>query len=134
MPNLPHIFDREFGDKRAAVRYDRHHALSLKLPKGVPHWWDKAYREAASKRLLTQRGAGRIWEKVAQLTEALTKDDAAETRERVRVLVEAVVLVPENGRLQIEVRGELAAILSLCAESKRPTPAFRGGLLCSVSN
>ena len=40
------------------------------------------------------------------------KDDAAEAGERVRALVEAVVLVPENGRLQIELRGELAAILS----------------------
>jgi len=65
-------------------------------------------------------------EKVAQLAEALMKDDAAEARERVRALVEAIVLVPENGRLNIEVRGELAAILPLTNGAKTGDAAILG--------
>ena len=38
---------------------------------------------------------------------------AHEVREAIRALVEAIVLVPEEGRLAIEVRGDLAAILAL---------------------
>jgi hypothetical protein len=57
-------------------------------------------------------------EKVGQLSEALMKDDAAEARERIRALIDAIVLVPENGRIHIEVRGELAAILSLADGAK----------------
>ena len=34
-------------------------------------------------------------------------------REAIRALVEAIVLVPEDGKLAIEVRGDLAAILAL---------------------
>ena len=41
-------------------------------------------------------------------------------REAIRALVEAIVLVPEDGRLAIEVRGDLAAILALGAERKHP--------------
>jgi site-specific DNA recombinase len=52
-------------------------------------------------------------EKVAGLADALMADDAAEVRERIRGLVEAIILVPDNHQLKIEVRGELAAILSL---------------------
>jgi hypothetical protein len=52
-------------------------------------------------------------EKVARLSDALMADDAAEARERIRGLVETITLVPDNHRLRIEVRGELAAILSL---------------------
>jgi hypothetical protein len=54
------------------------------------------------------------------------KDDAADARERVRALVEAIVLVPENGQLQIEVRGELAAILSLANGAKTGDAAILG--------
>jgi hypothetical protein len=35
-------------------------------------------------------------------------------------LVEAVVLVAQNGKLAVEVRGELAAILALAMEGKKP--------------
>ena len=52
-------------------------------------------------------------QKMAQLAETLARDDSAEARELVRGLVDAVVLTPEDGRLQVEVRGALAAILSL---------------------
>ncbi len=56
--------------------------------------------------------------RVAELTAALAADDGAELRERVRSLVETIRLVPEAGRLRVEVRGELGAILRL-AEGAR---------------
>jgi site-specific DNA recombinase len=62
-------------------------------------------------------------ERVARLTAALGDDDAAEAREQVRGLVEAIRLVPEDGRLRIEVRGALGAILMLAEgaqNQKRP--------------
>ena len=34
-------------------------------------------------------------------------------REGIRALVEAIVLLPDDGKLAIEVRGDLAAILAL---------------------
>jgi site-specific DNA recombinase len=56
-------------------------------------------------------------EKVAGLAEVLARDDTTAAREAIRALVEAIVLVPEAGRLRVEVRvevrGELAAILAL---------------------
>ena len=61
--------------------------------------------------------------RVAALAEALAADDAAEARELVRGLVDAVTLVPEAGSLRIEVRGELGAILRLAEgarNKKRP--------------
>jgi hypothetical protein len=53
---------------------------------------------------------------------ALRQEDAAPARELVRGLVEAIVLLPEDGRLKVEVRGELAEILrrSGCANAKAP--------------
>ena len=59
-------------------------------------------------------------DKVAQLEDALIKDDAAEAREGIHALVETIILAPENGRLQVEVRGEFAAILSLADGAKAP--------------
>ncbi|MBX6376788.1 MAG: hypothetical protein IRZ13_21490, partial [Acetobacteraceae bacterium] len=57
--------------------------------------------------------------RVAELTAALAAEDAAEVRERVRGLVEEIRLVPEDGRLRIEVRGALGAILRLAEEGAR---------------
>ena len=57
-------------------------------------------------------------QKVAALHEALAAEDGGhEVREALRALVEAVVLVPDDGRLAIEVRGDLAAILALGASA-----------------
>lgn|GEM_PF-4035762 len=56
----------------------------------------------------------------------LEADDAAEAREVVRGLVEAIRLVPEDGKLRIEVRGALGAILRL-AGIRPVTVAFRRG-------
>jgi site-specific DNA recombinase len=62
-------------------------------------------------------------QRVAALGEALAAEDAAETRELVRGLVETITLVPEAGTLRIDVRGELCAILRLAEgarNKKRP--------------
>jgi hypothetical protein len=52
------------------------------------------------------------------LSATLVRDDAAEARDVIRGLVESITLVPDDGRLRIEVPGELAAILRL-AEGAR---------------
>lgn len=51
--------------------------------------------------------------RVAELSRTLAAEDATEARELVRGLVEEIRLVPEAGRLRIEVQGALGAILSL---------------------
>jgi len=58
----------------------------------------------------------------ASLAEALAASDSAELREMVRGLVEEIRLVPDEGRLRVELRGELAAIVGLAsgANAKRP--------------
>jgi hypothetical protein len=64
---------------------------------------------------------------VAELSEALACDDGAEARELLRGLVEEIRLVPEDGKLRIEVRGELGAILRL-AEGARAAGAATTGV------
>ena len=59
-------------------------------------------------------------QKVAALHEASAAEDGHEVREAIRALVEAIVLVPEDGKLAIEVRGDLAAILALGPERQHP--------------
>ena len=64
------------------------------------------------------RGCIRAWsrvhrQKVATLHDALAAENGHEAREAIRALVEAIVLVPEDGTLAIEMRGDLAAILAL---------------------
>jgi DNA invertase Pin-like site-specific DNA recombinase len=65
--------------------------------------------------------------KVEELHAALRADDMGPARELIRGLVEAIALVPEDGRLRVEVRGELAAILKLSgAATKKPRLEGRG--------
>ena len=64
--------------------------------------------------------------RVTALTEVLAAEDAAEVRELLRSLVEAVTLVLDGGRLRIEVRGELAAILRLVEGARNKKAAQRG--------
>ena len=67
--------------------------------------------------------------KVADLTEALNNDDTrAEAFELIGSLVEEIVLVPEDGALKIELRGDLAGILTLCTQSKNPSGLSPEGL------
>ena len=61
----------------------------------------------------------------------LAKDDAAEVRELIRGLVEAIVLVPEDGKLRVEIRGELASILALAEGARREKGAGDTGALCA---
>jgi site-specific DNA recombinase len=61
--------------------------------------------------------------KVEELHSALRVKDAGPARELIRGLVEAIVLIPEDGRLRIEVRGELAAILKLSRHANEKAPA-----------
>jgi hypothetical protein len=67
--------------------------------------------------------------KVAELHTALGQEDAGPARELVRGLVEAIVLLPEDGRLRVEMRGELAAILRLSGFANEKAPAGRPELL-----
>ena len=55
-------------------------------------------------------------EKVARLTEAFEDEILqAQAFERIRTLIDAVVLTPEGGGLAIHLRGELTSMLELCA-------------------
>jgi site-specific DNA recombinase len=67
--------------------------------------------------------------KVEELHDALRAEDAGPARELVRGLIEAIVLLPEDGRLRVEVRGELAAILKLSGCANEKAPAGRPELL-----
>ena len=67
--------------------------------------------------------------KVEELHAALKTDDAGPVRELIRGLVDAIVLVPDDGRLRVEVRGELAAILRLSGCANEKAPAGRPELL-----
>ena len=55
-------------------------------------------------------------QEVGRLTDAF-EDDAlrAQAFERIRTLIDTVVLKPENGVIAIHLRGELAPVLELCA-------------------
>ncbi len=58
--------------------------------------------------------------KVEGLAEALQHPDTRiEASEMVRGLIDAIVLTPEKGQLRIELRGNLAAMLTVAQETKR---------------
>ena len=61
--------------------------------------------------------------KVANLIDALNNDDTiSEANEAIRQLIETIRLVPFNGRLKIELFGELAALLNLGMAPKNEHP------------
>jgi hypothetical protein len=68
-------------------------------------------------------------QRVERLHEALrdpaTRDEAFEL---IRSLIEEIRLVPESGKLRVELQGELAAILALAADKKKPGSAGAAGL------
>jgi site-specific DNA recombinase len=73
-------------------------------------------------RTLVHPGLAEIYRrKIAALHEAL-EDEATrdEAMELIRSLIEAIVLVPDQGSLKVEVRGELAAILAYGEGRKKP--------------
>ncbi len=67
--------------------------------------------------------------KVEELHGPLRADDAGPARELVRGPFEAIVLMPEDGRLRVEVRGELAVILRLSGLTNEKAPARKPELL-----
>ena len=60
-------------------------------------------------------------ETVSSLIDVLARDDGAEARDMVRSLIEWITLAPEDGRLRLEIRGELASILSLSTAGRAAT-------------
>ena len=68
-------------------------------------------------------------QRVEHLREAL-HDDATreEAFELLRSLIEEIRLVPKDGQLQVELRGELAGILALAADSRKPGSHSATGL------
>ena len=66
-------------------------------------------------------------ERVAALHEALQQDDTrAQSAEMIRSLVSEIVLTPEGGALQIDVRGDLAGILTIAASGNQKSPPLAG--------
>ena len=72
-------------------------------------------------------------QRVAQLHDALqnpaTRDEAFTL---IRSLIDEIRLVPENGELRIELRGALAGILGLAADSKKPGGLTAAGLAAQI--
>lgn len=62
--------------------------------------------------------------KVEELAEALQRpDDRLEASETLRGLIDSIVLSPEGGQLRIELRGNLAAMLTAAQQKKRSPDA-----------
>lgn len=60
---------------------------------------------------------------VEQLYAALQNDSQGQraiAAEQIRLLMKEIVLTPEHGELQIDVRGDLAGILAISLERKKP--------------
>ena len=58
--------------------------------------------------------------KIEELASALQRQDVRiEASETLRGLIESIVLMPEKGQLRIELRGNLAAMLTAAQQTKR---------------
>ena len=65
--------------------------------------------------------------RLTNLYEALDREESrTEAAEIIRSLVDEIVLTPEDGELKIALRGDLAGILAIATNGKRPTPAGNG--------
>ena len=61
------------------------------------------------------------------LTQPLNAHDTrAETAEAIRELIDEVRMVPESGRLEIELRGDLAIMLRAGLDGKKPSSSGAG--------
>jgi site-specific DNA recombinase len=68
-------------------------------------------------------------QRVERLHEELNRPDLrSEAAEALRALIDEVRLIPEKGRLEIELVGDLAGIVALSADGKKPVTADRDGL------
>jgi len=64
-------------------------------------------------------------DKVENLSALLNDQDyKAEAFENIRSLIDEVRLVPRGGRLDVELKGELAGILGLCDANKKPASSY----------
>ena len=72
-------------------------------------------------------------QRVEHLHEELNRPELrAEAAEALRALIDEVRLIPERGELAIELRGDLAEILALSADRKKPITADRDGLQATL--
>ena len=70
--------------------------------------------------LLHPSMAGLYRSKVEELAAALQREDTRlEASEMLRGLIDSIVLIPEEGQLRIELRGNLAAMLTAAQQTKR---------------
>ena len=68
-------------------------------------------------------------QRVDRLHEELNRTELrSEAAQALRELIDEVRLTPEAGRLEIELLGDLAGILALGADSKKPVTEHRDGL------
>ena len=68
-------------------------------------------------------------QRVDRLHEELNRTELrSEAAQALRELIDEVRLIPEDGRLEIELLGDLAGILALSADSKKPVTEYRDGL------
>ena len=68
-------------------------------------------------------------QKVERLQNEVNRPEhRTQAAEVLRSLIDEVRLVPENGRLEIELAGDLAGILALSAGSNKPATPGRDGL------
>jgi len=71
--------------------------------------------------------------KVANLQEELNRPELrTEAADAIRSLIEEIRLVPMNGKLEIELGGDLAGILALAAGKKKPVSAEGDGLQATL--
>jgi site-specific DNA recombinase len=69
--------------------------------------------------LLHPEMAGVYRQKVTALARALEHPERTEASEALRGLIDAIVLTPNQGELQIELKGNLAAMLGAAQNAKR---------------
>ncbi|WP_343315180.1 hypothetical protein AAIB41_17000 [Brucella sp. BE17] len=80
--------------------------------------------------------------RVQQLYETLqhdSEDTRMEAVDAIRSLVDAIVLTPADGRMEIDVRGDLAGILAISVNAKKPFVKkglmdFQGSLVAGARN
>ena len=90
---------------------------------------DLLSKERPSKPLIHPKVAEVYRRKVADLSEALDSEETkAEAADIIRGLVDAIVLTPEDRSLRIDLHGDLAGILSLASDGKKPAAVSRDGL------
>lgn len=72
-------------------------------------------------------------QRVDRLHEELNQPELrAAAAQALRALIEQVRLIPEDGRLAIELVGDLAALLNLASGSKKPVTMYRDGLQATL--